>query len=207
MFGGRGARAGDIGAGLRLPRGAARTSSGRREKTSVDLSEVYSEHYRSLVRFLYRRTGDQALAEDFAQEAFVRAIEHQPEQPKAWLFQVAANLARDDHRRRAVRYRHLALVGNEAGSLIAGSVAGARPDVAFERNESAARVRAAHAELAPNDRDGLLLKEEGLSYDEIAEVLGLSRASVGTTLSRARNRLAAAYERLETEGSQTDAAS
>ena len=192
------------GAGLRLPSGGAQSASGQREKTSVDLSEVYSEHYRSLVRFLYRRTGDQALAEDLAQEAFVRAIEHRPEQPKAWLFQVAANLARDDYRRRAVRRRHLALVGNDAGSVASGA---ARPDIALERNESAARVRAALAELAPNDRDGLLLKEEGLSYDEIAEILGLTRASVGTTLSRARRRLAAAYERLEAEGSENDAAS
>jgi len=173
----------------------------------VDLSQVYSEHYRSLVRFLYRRTGDQALAEDLAQEAFVRAIENCPEQPKAWLFQVAANLARDDFRRRAVRRRHLELVGNERGSLSAGAGGmPAQPDIALEQSETAERVRAALEELAPNDRDGLLLREEGLSYDEIAEVLGISKSSVGTTLSRARSRLAAAYERLETAGSQTDAA-
>ena len=67
-------------------------------------------------------------------------------------------------------------------------------------------MRAALAELAPNDRDGLLLREEGLSYDEIAAVLGISKSSVGTTLSRARTRLAAAFERLETAGGQTDAA-
>jgi RNA polymerase sigma-70 factor (ECF subfamily) len=172
----------------------------------VDLSQVYSEHYRSLVRFLYRRIGDQALAEDLAQEAFVRAIEHQPERAKSWLFQVAANLARDDFRRRAVRRRHLELVGNERGALTAGVTESARPDVTFERDEAAALVRAALEELSPNDRDGLLLREEGFSYDEIAEVLGISSSSVGTTLSRARSRLAAAYERLAQTGSQTDAA-
>ena len=172
----------------------------------MDLSQVYSEHYRSLVRFLCRRTGDQALAEDLAQEAFVRAIEHQPEQPKAWLFQVAANLARDDFRRRAVRRRHLELVGSERGAVDTGAADPGRPDVALERNEAAALVRAALEELAPNDRDSLLLREEGLSYDEIADVLGLSKGSIGTTLSRARTRLAAAYERLEAAGSQNDAA-
>ena len=70
-----------------------------------------------------------------------------------------------------------------------GRVAAGRPDVDYERNERAGLVRTALAELAPKDRDSLLLKEEGLSYDEIAEVLGLSPGSVGTTLSRARNRL------------------
>ncbi len=188
----------------RIPEGTP--DAGRRRETDVDLSQVYSEHYRSLVRFLYRRTGDQALAEDLAQEAFVRAIEHRPEQPKAWIFQVAANLVRDDFRRRAVRRRHLELVGSERGAVSPGAEAEARPDVALERNERAARVRAALESLAPNDRDGLLLCEEGLSYDEIAAVLGISKSSVGTTLSRARGRLAAAYEKLETAGSRTDAA-
>jgi RNA polymerase sigma-70 factor (ECF subfamily) len=181
------------------------SAAGPGKETSVDLSQVYSEHYGSLVRFLYRRTGDQALAEDLAQEVFVRAIEHRPEQPKAWLFQVAANLARDDFRRRAVRRRHLELVGNERGAVTAGGDPTA-PDVAYQRIEVANRVRAALDELAPNDRDSLLLREEGLSYDEIAAALGLSPGSVGTTLSRARTRLAAAYERLETEGMRTDAA-
>lgn len=171
----------------------------------MDLSQVYSEHYRSLVRFLCRRTGDQALAEDLAQEAFVRAIEHQPEQPKAWLFQVAANLVRDNFRRRAVRRRHLELVGNERGALSAGGSGSTPPDLALQRSEAAALVRAALEELAPNDRDGLLLREEGLSYGEIAGVLGLAEGSVGTTLSRARSRLTSAYQRLEAEGSRNDA--
>lgn len=171
----------------------------------MDLSQVYSEHYRSLVRFLYRRTGDQALAEDLTQEAFVRAIEHQPEQPKAWLFQVAANLVRDDFRRRAVRRRHLELVGSERGAVSPGAGESTPPDLALQRSEAAALVCAALDELAPNDRDGLLLREEGLSYGEIAEVLGLSEGSIGTTLARARSRLTAAYQRLEGEGSRNDA--
>ena len=52
----------------------------------MDLSQVYREHYRSLVRYLYRRIGDQARAEDLAQEAFVRALEHEPADPRPWLF-------------------------------------------------------------------------------------------------------------------------
>jgi RNA polymerase sigma-70 factor (ECF subfamily) len=181
--------------------GAGGARDGERDD-SVDLSEIYNENYRSLVRFLYRRTGDQALAEDLAQEAFVRAIEHQPAQPRAWLYQVAANLVRDDFRRRAVRRRHLELVGDERGAVPAT----AAPDIAYQQRETVRRVRAALAELTPTDRDGLLLHEEGLSYEEIAEVLGLSKGSVGTTLSRARARLAATYEKLETTGSQRDAA-
>ena len=113
--------------------------------------------------------------------------------------------SRDDFRRRAVRRRHLELVGNERGALSAGGSRSTPPDLALQRSEAAALVRAALEELAPNDRDGLLLREEGLSYGEIAGVLGLAEGSVGTTLSRARSRLTSAYQRLEAEGSRNDA--
>jgi RNA polymerase sigma factor (sigma-70 family) len=168
----------------------------------LDLSQVYREHYRSLVRFLYRRVGDQARAEDLAQEAFVRAIEHKPTQPRAWLFTVAANLARDEGRRASVRRRHLTLIKAEAEARPAEP----GPEVALERRETVQKVRAALAKLADRDREALLLWEEGFSYDEIAEILGLSRGSIGTTLARARTRLAAAYEEVETEGSDEDVA-
>ena len=168
----------------------------------MDLSQVYREHYRSLVRFLYRRIGDHARAEDLAQEAFVRAIEHQPSQPRAWLFTVAANLARDEGRRAAVRRRHLTLIKAEAQARPPEP----GPEVKLERRETVRRVQAALDRIAERDREALLLWEEGFSYDEIAEVLGLSRGSIGTTLARARTRLAAAYEELETKGSGEDVA-
>jgi RNA polymerase sigma-70 factor (ECF subfamily) len=44
------------------------------------------------------------------------------------------------------------------------------------------------------------MREEGLDYNEIAEALGLSVGSVGTTLSRARRRLVEAYETLQKDG-------
>ena len=168
----------------------------------MDLHQLYREHYRSLVRFLYRRIGDQARAEDLAQEAFVRAIEHQPDKPRAWLFAVAANLARDEGRKGSVRRHHLTLIKAEAKSEPA--VPG--PEVALERQETVQQVRTALAELKKRDREALLLWEEGLSYDEIAGILDLSRGSIGTTLSRARSRLAEAYSKLESKGSDHDVA-
>jgi RNA polymerase sigma-70 factor (ECF subfamily) len=170
----------------------------------LDLSQVYREHYRSLVRFLYRRIGDQARAEDLAQEAFVRAIEHQPSKPRAWLFTVAANLARDEGRRASVRKKHLTLIKAEAEARPPEPP----PDVALERRETVARVQDALAQLSERDRESLLLWEEGFSYDEIAETLGLSRGSIGTTLARARTRLAEIFDesRMKSEGSDEDVA-
>ena len=176
--------------------------SSRTWRERLDLSQVYREHYRSLVRFLYRRIGDQAHAEDLAQEAFVRALEHKPSQPRAWLFTVATNLARDEGRRAAVRRRHLTLIKAEAEARPPEPP----PEVALERSEEVGRIRSALEELSARDREALLLWEEGFSYDEIAEVLGLSRGSMGTTLARARTRLAQAYEKLEREGREEDVA-
>ena len=53
--------------------------------------------------------------------------------------------------------------------------------------------------LAERDRLALLMREEGLDYNEIAEALGLSVGSIGTTLARARRRLAETYEALQAD--------
>lgn len=58
-------------------------------------------------------------------------------------------------------------------------------------------ARQAVESLAERDRDALLMRDEGLSYEEIAAALDLSVGSVGTTLSRARRRLMEAYEALQ----------
>ena len=61
-----------------------------------ELEELYRTTYATVVRFLYRRVWDADRAQDLAQEVFMRAMAHRPEKPRAWLFAVAANLARDE---------------------------------------------------------------------------------------------------------------
>ena len=69
----------------------------------------------------------------------------------------------------------------------------------LERAQQAAMARRALEALGERDRQALLLKEEGLDYTEIADVLKIEKSSVGTTLSRARRRLAESYEALVAE--------
>ena len=71
------------------------------------------------------------------------------------------------------------------------------PDADYERTERQEAVRNALAQLSDRDREALLLKAEGFSYDEIAATLGLARGAIGTTLSRARRRLVEAYRAQE----------
>ena len=56
---------------------------------TADLARLFDEYYPSLVRMLYRRTGDRDRAEDLAQETFARAVAAPPDNPRPWLFAVA----------------------------------------------------------------------------------------------------------------------
>jgi len=151
------------------------------------IGELYRLYHDALVRMLYRRTGDRDRAEDLAQETFARALEAPPHNPRPWLFAVALNLVREDGRRAVRQGRRLQLLRAETDHP---SVA---PDVEFERREREAAVRSALDRLGDRDREALLLKAEGFSYDEIATALGLAPGAVGTTLARARRRLVEAY--------------
>lgn len=159
---------------------------------STDWSAVYEATYADLVRFLYRRVWDEDRAHDLAQEVFVRALKHEPEQPRAWLYSVARNLARDEARTAGRRRRHLRLVQVEEEDR---SVAD--PESSMELEERRSAVREALSRLAERDREVLLLWDAGLSYDEISVQTGLARGAVGTTLSRARRRLVEAHRALE----------
>jgi len=152
---------------------------------------IYREVWDDLVRFLDRKVWDPERARDLAQETFVRALKAQPmpDDPRAWLFTVAGNLARDEARTAIRRRQKLKLIRVDAED--SESVAGV--DEELEARERRTKVRQALESLSERDREALLLCDAGLSYTEIAEATGLSPGAVGTTLSRARRKLAAAY--------------
>jgi RNA polymerase sigma-70 factor, ECF subfamily len=154
---------------------------------TADLAQLFDQYYASLVRMLYRRTGDRDRAEDLAQETFARAVAAPPNNPRPWLFAVALNLVREDGRRAVTRGRRLELLRAETDQSASG------PDAELERREETAKVRAALATLNERDREALLLKAEGFDYEEIAATLGLAKGAIGTTLARARRRLVEAY--------------
>lgn len=151
---------------------------------------VYREVYADLVRFLHRKVWDADQAQDLAQETFVRALDHDPENPRAFVFTIAANLARDEARAAIRRKKHL--------TLIAGGAAGAAeaPGGAQETEdrERADAVRRALDRLNERDREVLLLWDAGFDYPEIARQTGLKPGAIGTTLARARKRLVEAHE-------------
>lgn len=155
----------------------------------MDYEEVFDRHYAALFRYLHRLTGDADVADDLAQEAFIRLLEKDvtDEGIRSWLFTVARNLVRDRSRVRSRREELL-------DQYDTGPSRPRRPDETAERKERVEAVRAALDELSERDRTMLLLREEGFKYSEIAEVVGVKPSSVGTLLARALRRFEEAYD-------------
>jgi RNA polymerase sigma-70 factor, ECF subfamily len=166
----------------------------------VDQAErLFRSYHETLVRYLTRRLGDRDWAEEVAQETFVRALRQDDiVNERAWVFAVAHNLVRDGARRDARNRRHLELLAAETREAEQVDPEEEREQT-LSRAQEAAMARRALDALGERDRQALLLKEEGLDYGEIARVLEIEKSSVGTTLSRARKRLAETYEALERE--------
>ena len=156
----------------------------------MDYDRLFADLYPSLFRYLHRMTGDPDVAEDAAQEAFVRLTEQSlPEdEARPWLFTVATNLIRD-RARKAKRHRRLEPEVPRVKPPVA-------PDVSAERKERIEMVREALAELAARDQTMLLMREVGLKYAEIAEAVDVAPWSVGTLLARAARRFEKTYTAL-----------
>ena len=151
----------------------------------MDFEALFQEVYPPLHRYCVRLAGDGDLADDLVQEAFFRLLDRkvqgEPEALRVWLFRVATHLLRDRFRAKETRSRLLA-----ANPVLPWEPT--RPDKAAERSEEIAVVRAALEKLDPRDREMLLLREEGFSYRELAEVVEVVPGSIGTLLARARRR-------------------
>ncbi|MEO7996223.1 MAG: sigma-70 family RNA polymerase sigma factor [Gemmatimonadaceae bacterium] len=162
-----------------------------------DVERLFRLYHAPLVRYLTRRLGDRDWAEEIAQETFLRALRQESiSSERSWLFAVATNLVRDDARKQSRQRKHLELLRAE----VEATQSSVEPEpTSMERDEERALARQAVESLAERDRLALLMREEGLDYDEIAAALDITRSSVGTTLSRARRRLAENFEALQRE--------
>jgi RNA polymerase sigma-70 factor (ECF subfamily) len=157
----------------------------------IDAEALFAEHHETLFRYLVRLTGDPELAADATQEAFVRLIEKAPADlhPRAWLFRVATNHARETART-DIRHRRLQ---EAAGTRLAPEQA-ATPEAVTDARHDAERVRRALDSLDPRDRTVLLMREEGFAHREIAAAVDTTTGSVGTMIARALAKLASVLD-------------
>jgi len=148
--------------------------------------ELVIMYRESVVGVVYRMCGDAQVAEDAAQEAFIRAWQHiRRYQPRAsfrsWVYRIAVNAALD------VLRREKPSADIEAVPL---AVTDAGPLAAVEAQERAQAVQQAVLGLPPASRTVLILREyQGLSYQEIADALDIPSGTVMSRLNYARKHL------------------
>jgi RNA polymerase sigma-70 factor, ECF subfamily len=159
--------------------------------------EPLVERYRQRVwRLAFQLLHDREEAWDCAQEAFVRAFHSLPSFRGqsafyTWLFRITVNVATDRQRARGAQARAFGAerVPEEEWKRTMPDV-GARPDQAAVQSEQRERIRQALHALPPKARTIIMLSDvEGLSYREIAEVLGCPIGTVMSRLHNARKRL------------------
>ena len=149
----------------------------------------YERTARPVWAYLSRMCGDARLADDLLQEAyyrFLRAnVSHESDAHRRnYLFRIATNLVRDHRRRRGHEARHVA-DESQVHDVPADSREG---DRAVRRLDLARAMD----QMKPRERSLLWLAyAQGCSHEEIADVLGLKKASLKALLFRARKRLLA----------------
>jgi len=164
--------------------------------------QLMRKHQKPVINTIYRFIGNRAEAEELAQEVFLKVYNSaQKYKPKAkfstWLYKIVTNLCLNDLRRKRLEILSLDDLAEEIPPTPPLSKRGKRgdfidarqipPDIALERKELVLRVKKSVESLPEKQRMALILREyDGLSYKEIAEVMGCSVASVQSRLQRAK---------------------
>jgi RNA polymerase sigma-70 factor (ECF subfamily) len=149
--------------------------------------EVVEQHSARVYRLAYRLTGDRHDAEDLTQEVFVRVFRslssYTPGTFEGWLHRITTNLFLDQARRKA-KIRFDAFADGAETRIPSRAVT---PDFAVLEGIFDDDVENALAALPPDFRAAVVLCDiEGLSYEEIADVLGLKLGTVRSRIHRGR---------------------
>jgi RNA polymerase sigma factor (sigma-70 family) len=164
---------------------------------------LFSRYERRITGYVAGMVGDYARAEDITQDVFISALRRMRETDreiafKPWIYEIAKNACIDEFRRRR-RNQEVSFEDGDGPALVARHVHvhAPAPQTAIESKQRLDDLCGAFGGLSESHHRVLVLRElEGLSYSEIAERLGMTRAMVESTLFRARRRLSEEYEEL-----------
>lgn len=168
----------------------------RSKNGDLEAFELLVKRYENKVYTVaYRFLGNHADASDLAQEAFLRIYQALPgfrgdSGFMTWLYRITANVCRDEIRRRQ-RYQVVSLDGESPGgagqNLAQLPSRDQSPEEALEQKEFNELIQQCLLGLSEEHRLALVMREiQGMSYEEIADVLQCSLGTVKSRLSRAR---------------------
>ena len=156
------------------------------DETGAPLA-ILLENHRAFLKYLERRVGDRALAEDILQDAFAKVIDRPKQLPAdegvvPWFYRTLRNAAVDQFRRRGTASRALEAFTRELETHVA-------PEPALEAEICACVTRLAET-LKPEYAEALrAIDIEGTSVKAFAEARGLSAGNAGVRVFRAREAL------------------
>ena len=164
----------------------------------LSFDEAFTLHHRAVFRTARAVVRDSALAEDVTQEVFLRLYRNLNSTPgedllRAWLLRVTLNVARNTLRgqsRSMVRDNEYHKSTAENGFFVDA----AEDD--YERRMAIEEARRALDKIKEPMRSCLLLKQQGLSYREIATSLSLKETNIGSLVARGRKEFARVYGKI-----------
>jgi RNA polymerase sigma factor (sigma-70 family) len=169
-------------------------------RVTIDFEEAFSLHHRTVFRAARSVVQDPGLAEDVTQETFIKLYNHidsikDEEMLRPWLIRVAMNLAKNTVRG---KMRANTRDENYVKETVENSVFSVEKE--FEQKTEVSEIYRALDSIKEPLRSCLILRQQGLSYREIAESLSLNETSIGTFVARARQEFLKFYGRQNEEG-------
>lgn len=174
------------------------------EAAAFDL--LFARHTRSVINFAYRFVRDRQVAEEMAQEIFLRVYEgaarYQVQSRfSTWLYRIATNVCLNEIRKPRFRAIHEPLAsGPERDSVIQVAEPGSGPHRLLERQAMVRVIREALDSIPEKQRTAFILnKYQEFSYAEVAEIMKTSEKAIKSLIHRARETLAARLKPLMPE--------
>ena len=168
-------------------------------KVKIEFDEAFTLHHRTVFRTARSVVRDPGLAEDVTQEVFLRLYKNMDsildeEMLRPWLIRVALNVAkntiRGNIRANTREENYVKESGNEGIFSIENQ---------YEEQAELNEIHRALSKIKEPLRSCLILKQQGLSYKEIAGSLSLNESSIGTYVARARQEFARFYGKIGRE--------
>ena len=155
-------------------------------KETIGFEEAFTLHHRTVFRAARSVVQDAGLAEDVTQEVFIRLYKHIDTLPnlemlRPWLIRVALNVAKNTLRG---NIRANTRDENYVKETVDNSIFSVESE--YEQKSEVSEINRALNKVKEPLRSCLVLKQQGLSYREIAESLSLNETSIGTYVARAR---------------------
>jgi len=168
--------------------------------TALGFDEAFMLHHRAVYNTSYALLRDSGLAEDVTQEVFLRLyrqldadVPPTDEFLRPWLLRVAINLSHNTMRSRT---RSVAREEEFAKQTVGTDGLTAPLDADYERRTEIEEARRALEKIEEPMRSCLLLKQQGLSYREIASTLSINETYVGSLVARGRKEFARVYGKI-----------